>query len=183
MSNFNFLQKFANFWRARSRLYQNEILQVNTKYAFDSIFQALQDLHTFAPLRSQNFRKKSVWKISNFCKNTATFLHILENLQNCAVFQKLQLDHLVDFEKCCKTRIYTPPLGGKKTQAFWLAPPKNLLSVMLVSHFQSICGVTRWDDGMVWWCEVVMMWWCDHEIIGWWRPFLDNFSWISEEKH
>ena len=31
-----------------------------TKYAFDSIFHALQDLHTSAPLRSQNFRKKSV---------------------------------------------------------------------------------------------------------------------------
>ena len=30
------------------------------KYAFDSIFQALQDLHTSAPLRSQNSRKKSV---------------------------------------------------------------------------------------------------------------------------
>ena len=26
------------------------------KYAFDSIFQALQDLHTLAPLQSQNFR-------------------------------------------------------------------------------------------------------------------------------
>ena len=30
------------------------------KYAFYSIFQALQDLHLFAPLQSQNFRKKSV---------------------------------------------------------------------------------------------------------------------------
>jgi len=30
------------------------------KYAFDSIFQALQDLHPFAPLQSQNFRKKLV---------------------------------------------------------------------------------------------------------------------------
>ena len=30
------------------------------KYAFDSIFQALQDLHPFSPLQSQNFRKKSV---------------------------------------------------------------------------------------------------------------------------
>ena len=30
------------------------------KYAFDSIFQALQDVHTFAPLQSQNFSKKSV---------------------------------------------------------------------------------------------------------------------------
>ena len=30
------------------------------KYAFDSIFQALQDLHTFAPPQSQDFSKKSV---------------------------------------------------------------------------------------------------------------------------
>ena len=30
------------------------------KYAFDSIFQALQDLHPSAPLRSQYVRKKSV---------------------------------------------------------------------------------------------------------------------------
>ena len=29
-------------------------------YAFDSIFQALQDLHTFASLQSQNFTKQSV---------------------------------------------------------------------------------------------------------------------------
>ena len=28
------------------------------KYAFDSIFQALQDLHTFAPLQSQNFSEE-----------------------------------------------------------------------------------------------------------------------------
>ena len=28
------------------------------KYAFDSIFQALQDLHTSEPLQSQHFRKK-----------------------------------------------------------------------------------------------------------------------------
>ena len=29
------------------------------KYALDSIFQALQDLHTFGPLQSQTFSKKS----------------------------------------------------------------------------------------------------------------------------
>ena len=53
-------QNFANFWRARSRLYQNESLQENMANAFDSIFQALQDLHPFAPLQSQNFHKTSV---------------------------------------------------------------------------------------------------------------------------
>ena len=60
-------ENFANFWRARSRLYQNEILQENnTKYAFDSIFQALQDLHPFAPLQSQKFRKKIGLKKQQF---------------------------------------------------------------------------------------------------------------------
>ena len=53
---------FANFWRACSRLYQNEILQENMRltFNFDSISQALQDLLVSAPLQSQNFRKKSV---------------------------------------------------------------------------------------------------------------------------
>ena len=31
---------------------------------------------------------------------------MLQKLQNFAIFQKLQLDNLVDFEKYCKTRIY-----------------------------------------------------------------------------
>ena len=52
-------KNFANFWRARSRLYQNEILQENVRLtAFFKL--SLQDLHPFAPLQSQNFRKKSV---------------------------------------------------------------------------------------------------------------------------
>ena len=31
---------------------------------------------------------------------------MLQNLQKIAKFQKIQLDNLVDFEKCCKTRIF-----------------------------------------------------------------------------
>ena len=53
-----FFENFANFWRARSRLYQNEILQEHMR--FDSIFEALQNLHTFARLQSLNFCKNSV---------------------------------------------------------------------------------------------------------------------------
>ena len=89
------------------------------KYSFDSIFQALQDLHTSAPLQSQNFRKKSVWKISNFCENSAKFLQMSQNLQIFAKFQKFQLDNLVDFEKCCKTRIFlqwSAPIQPKTTE-------------------------------------------------------------------
>ena len=74
---------------------------------------------------------------------------------------------LAEFAKNVGTkRSYTPPLGGKKTQAFLVAPQKGSfvgwlviwegergieergersasarLSVMLVSHFHSICGV------------------------------------------
>ena len=36
------------------------------KYAFDSICQALQDLHTFAPLQSQFFSQKINWKNQQF---------------------------------------------------------------------------------------------------------------------
>ena len=59
------------------------------KYAFDNIFQALQDLHTFAALQSQNFSKKSVCKISNFRENLAKILPMLQNLQNFAEFQNV----------------------------------------------------------------------------------------------
>ena len=40
-----------------------------------------------------------------------------QNLQNFAKFQKFQLDNLVDFEKCCQTRIYL--------QNFVLIQPKT----------------------------------------------------------
>ena len=53
-----FEQKFANFWRVRFRLFQNEFLQQDMRLT--AFFKALQDLHPFAPLQSQNFRKKSV---------------------------------------------------------------------------------------------------------------------------
>ena len=100
-------QNFANFWRAHSRLYQNEILQENnSKYAFDSMFQALQDLHPFAPLQSQNFRKKSVSKNNYFREISAKKLQMSQNLQNVVKFQKFQLENLVDFENAAK-RIFS----------------------------------------------------------------------------
>ena len=49
-----------------------------TKYSFFSIFQDLQDSHTFAPLRIQNTRKNS----SNF------FEFLLEFLQKIIIFRQ-----------------------------------------------------------------------------------------------
>jgi len=71
------------------------------KYAFDSIFQALQDVHTFAPLRSQNFSKKNRFEKSAIFVTIQLFLlQMLQNLQKFTEFQKFRLDNLVDFEKC-----------------------------------------------------------------------------------
>ena len=52
-----FCKKFAKFCKFLAGSF-SAVSKRNfaRKYAFDSIFQALQDLHTFAPLRSQHFR-------------------------------------------------------------------------------------------------------------------------------
>ena len=39
-------------------------------------------------------------------KRSVYGMQISQNLQNFAKFQNFQLDNLVDFEKCCKTRIF-----------------------------------------------------------------------------
>ena len=54
LQNFQFWKFLAGSFSAVSKR------NFARKYAFDSIFQALRDLHPFAPLQSQNFRKKSV---------------------------------------------------------------------------------------------------------------------------
>ena len=52
------LAKFANFLAGSFSAVSKR--NFARKYAFDSIFQALLDLHPFAPLHSQNFRKKKI---------------------------------------------------------------------------------------------------------------------------
>ena len=79
------LQNFANF----CKLLAGSFSAVSKgsfarKYAFDSIFQALQDLHIISLLQSQNFSKKSVSKISNFRENSAT-LNILQGCKICKI--------------------------------------------------------------------------------------------------
>ena len=61
------------------------------KYAFDSIFQALQDLHTFAPLQSQNFRKNRFEKSAIFVKIQQKKLQMSQNLQILPNFKKFSL--------------------------------------------------------------------------------------------
>ena len=60
-------EKFANFWRARSRLYQNEILQENMRST--AFFKLYKICILFAPLRSQNFSQKIGLKKQQFSWN------------------------------------------------------------------------------------------------------------------
>ena len=46
-------------------------------------------------------------------------MQILQNLQNVANFLKIQLDNIVDFDKCWKARIYlqkSVPIQPKKSE-------------------------------------------------------------------
>ena len=84
-----FFENFTYFWRARSRLYQNEILQENMRStAFFKPYKSftLQDLHPFAPLQSQNFRKKSFRKFANFAKFLKIFAIFRKFWQILAIF-------------------------------------------------------------------------------------------------
>ena len=93
-----FFAKFANFWRARSRLYENKTLQENMRLtAFFKLYKMCTLLHR---CDLKILPKNRFEKISNFCENSARFLQMLQNLQNFAEFPKIQVDNLEDLEKC-----------------------------------------------------------------------------------
>ena len=100
------MANFANFWQARSRLYQNEILQENMRLtAFFKIYKMCTLLHRcdLKMLAKNRFEKSAI-----FVKIQRKFCKCRKICKMFAKFQKFQLhvDNLVDFEKCCKTRIY-----------------------------------------------------------------------------
>ena len=98
-----FFENFANFWRARSRLYQNEILQEYMRStAFFKIYKICILLHR---CNLKIFAKNRFEKTAIFVKFQQKKLQMSQNLQNFVKFQKCQLGNLVDFEKCCKTHI------------------------------------------------------------------------------
>ena len=129
-----------------------------------NFFQSLQDLHTCASLQTQHFSRTSVkndinqqfsWK---FQQNVGKFRKI--QFSESQIFQKC----FVDFLNCWKTRIYTPPLGGQKTQAYCLAPQRNLLTGCVSKPFSK----QMWRPEMRW-CDDGMRWCRDDEIMGWWN--------------
>ena len=105
------LANFANFWRARSRLYQNEILQENMRLtAFFNRYKMCILWH----------RCNLKILATNLFERSAIFVEIQQNVQNFANFQKIQLDSLVDFEKCCNSNKKKGPALFEKTDSLVL---------------------------------------------------------------
>ena len=95
---------FRKFWRARSRLYQNEILQENMRStAFFMLYKICIVLHR---CNLKIFAKNRFENSAIFVKFQQKKWQMSQNLQNFVKFQKFQIENLVDFEKCCQTHIF-----------------------------------------------------------------------------
>ena len=90
-------QNLANFWRARSRLYQNEILQEKMRSTtFFKLYKICILLHrsNLKIFAKSRFEKTAIFvKFQQKNANVAKFANFVK-------FQKFQLENLVDFEKC-----------------------------------------------------------------------------------
>ena len=84
----NFVQNFANFGRARSRLYQNEILQENMRLtAFFKLYKICILLHR---CNLKIFAKNRFEKTAIFVKFQQQKLQMLQMSQNLQNFVKIQ---------------------------------------------------------------------------------------------
>ena len=78
-----------------------------------------------------------------FRESSANILQMLQNLQNFANFQKCQLDNLVDFEKCCKTRIFlqkSVPIQPKTSNIL----PKFCQKLATTLRVVRVCTAAKW---------------------------------------
>ena len=70
-------------------------------------------------------------------------------LQKFANFQKIQLDYLVDFEKCCKTRIYLQRSASIQTKAseILLKVCQKFATTLRVHYYRPLPGFPSWAAG------------------------------------
>ena len=80
------LAKLANFWRARSRLYQNEILQENMRLT--AFFKLYKTCILFHRCNLKIFAK-------NRCEKSAIFVKFQQNFANFANFAKLKKNNKI----------------------------------------------------------------------------------------
>ena len=89
-----------------SRLFQSRSLQVNTHFiSFCSIFQGLQDYHSFAPLQIQYVSKFSSESFANFQNFVEILLFFIMFIEFCTDFDEILSEFLEDARKCQKSLI------------------------------------------------------------------------------
>ena len=78
-----FFEKFANFWRVRSRLYQNEILQENMRLTtFFNLYKICILLHR---CNIKIFAKNRFEKTANFVKFQQNFANVAKFAKFCQI--------------------------------------------------------------------------------------------------
>ena len=94
----NFWRFFGKLWEARSRLYRNESLQVNSRWkALDEIYKIYKLLHRSAFKNSAKFRQAC----SHFCSFIFKSSLIFRNF--CSTFTNFD-EHLPEFQQIWRTR-------------------------------------------------------------------------------
>ena len=112
-----FFENFANFWRARSRLYQNEILQENMRLtAFFKLYKICILLHRcnlkiFAKNRFEKLRiSQNFWKFSQILANSES--EILLIFWKNVILELCKGVHCVDLDESFQTHIYLQNLAS-----------------------------------------------------------------------
>ena len=83
LANLGKLQNFANFWRARSRLYQSEFLQENMRLT--AFFKLYKICITFAPLYLKILAKTRVEKSATPAKFQQNFANVAKSAKVCKI--------------------------------------------------------------------------------------------------
>ena len=86
----SFFENFAIFWRARSRLYQNEFLQENMRLtAFFMLYKMCTLLHRcyLKILAKNRFEKSALFVKSD--KSQQTFANVAKSKKNICQFTKI----------------------------------------------------------------------------------------------
>ena len=118
-----------------------------------------------------------------------------QNLQNFVKFQKFQLENLVDFEKCCKTRIYLQKSASiqPRMRSSKFGGKFNLLFIRLLNKVVPRAPLTSLEGRIYWdgWklhfpmCKCNSLAWRgpypNADLVFWRRPWVDEGSGFPQD--
>ena len=102
---------------------------------------------SFCTAAISKFSQKIGLKKQQFSWNFSKKLQMSQNLQNVVKFQKFQLDNLVDFEKCCKTRIHLQRSAPIQPKTSEILPKLCQKFATTLPKFAKICHPLRRPPG------------------------------------